>query len=403
MGNTVLIVTDSLPPVHGGAGCSSARIAHIIWELGYRCIVAVFPEHNDRAASPSVRPSVRNTLRRHGQVSWFCAPEYWTDHVRSAWIEQSIRRMLTDEGVCALLVIYIGRLAAPAVFAATRAGVPLIASLRGSDLYRDTLVPGGFDRLRMSIEYSSTVVTVNEESAHIVTRLFPSCRQRVHVIRNSVSQYAMSCWLRYRTRLAPAFAQHPLRFSIGLVGADRAHKGADTALGAFARLRATVPCATLTVIGTSSEEHEYLTTVRRSLDLDRHVHILPRLSHRHIWRCIGAFDAMLLPSWYEGSPNVLLEAILFRRPLVASRIAAVTEVLEHGHSVRMASPCDEFAFCEELLWLYGHPQEAVAQTRCAATVLNTIYDGVNEKRAWSKAVNAAITGVHTTGTGASCS
>ena len=59
-------------------------------------------------------------------------------------------------------------------------------------------------------------------------------------------------------------------------------------------------------------------------------------------------DALVLPSFAEGVPVVLMEAMASARPVVTTRIAGVPELVEHGVSGRLVPPGDVDALAEAL-------------------------------------------------------
>lgn len=60
---------------------------------------------------------------------------------------------------------------------------------------------------------------------------------------------------------------------------------------------------------------------------------------------INMMDLFVLPSLHEGIPMVLLEAFALKRPVVASRVGGIPEVVTHAHSGILVSPSnpDELA------------------------------------------------------------
>jgi L-malate glycosyltransferase len=53
---------------------------------------------------------------------------------------------------------------------------------------------------------------------------------------------------------------------------------------------------------------------------------------------IGSVDLVAMPSLHEALPYTLLEAMLLRRPVVASRVGGLAEVLEHGETGVLFEP-----------------------------------------------------------------
>jgi glycosyltransferase involved in cell wall biosynthesis len=57
------------------------------------------------------------------------------------------------------------------------------------------------------------------------------------------------------------------------------------------------------------------------------------LGHRDdVPRLMAAADLVVLPSAYEGLPNLVLEAMLFRKPVVATAAPGTTEVVVDGQN-----------------------------------------------------------------------
>src|SRR6185312_4813168 len=61
--------------------------------------------------------------------------------------------------------------------------------------------------------------------------------------------------------------------------------------------------------------------------LGQHVYFCGRRPHAEIPHWIGASNVFCLPSRREGCPNVVLEALSCGRPVVASRVGGVPELL----------------------------------------------------------------------------
>jgi glycosyltransferase involved in cell wall biosynthesis len=57
---------------------------------------------------------------------------------------------------------------------------------------------------------------------------------------------------------------------------------------------------------------------------------------------IATFDVAVLPSFFEGMGRVLLEAMAMEKPVVASRVGGIPDLVEHGVNGFLVSPGDVF-------------------------------------------------------------
>ena len=74
-----------------------------------------------------------------------------------------------------------------------------------------------------------------------------------------------------------------------------------------------------------------------------------RKSHDEIPRWMNAADVFCLPSLNEGCPNVILEALACRRPVVASRVGGIPDLIKSKEYGEMVSPCDSEELAQALL------------------------------------------------------
>ena len=70
---------------------------------------------------------------------------------------------------------------------------------------------------------------------------------------------------------------------------------------------------------------------------------------------LKASDVLLFPSWTEGAPNVVLEAMACRCPVVASNVAACPEFITTGRNGVLCSPNDVDGFVRSVLGLLADP------------------------------------------------
>src|SRR5439155_3962197 len=92
------------------------------------------------------------------------------------------------------------------------------------------------------------------------------------------------------------------------------------------------PGARLVVVGGGNREAHLRSRVRE-LGCEAHVRFYGRQPHEEIARWISASDVLCLPSQREGCPNVVLEALASGRPVVASNVGGVPELLEKDNGL----------------------------------------------------------------------
>lgn len=103
------------------------------------------------------------------------------------------------------------------------------------------------------------------------------------------------------------------------VGRLAAQKNLFALLEALAKLRSRCP-ARLIILGQSRDDMgERLARRARELAVDRHVLLAGTTDNVFAW--LARADVFAFPSWWEGFPNALLEAMAVGLPVVASRSA----------------------------------------------------------------------------------
>ena len=124
---------------------------------------------------------------------------------------------------------------------------------------------------------------------------------------------------------------------IGSVGRLEPAKGHLYLLEAIARLLPRWPQTQCVIVG-EGRLHETLLQHAKRLGLNDHVHIAG--FQDDVPRFLEAFDIFTLPSLTEGIPFALLEACACAKPVVASRVGGVPEVITDGQDGLLVEPGD---------------------------------------------------------------
>ena len=123
--------------------------------------------------------------------------------------------------------------------------------------------------------------------------------------------------------------------AIGFVGRLVEQKDPDTLLRAFALCAARSAQARLIMVGEGPLEARLRQLARELTISDR---IVWAGFREDIAAVMGAFDIFALTSVYEGLGLVLLEAMAARRPVVATRVSAIPEVVADGETGILVGP-----------------------------------------------------------------
>jgi glycosyltransferase involved in cell wall biosynthesis len=115
------------------------------------------------------------------------------------------------------------------------------------------------------------------------------------------------------------------RFAVGWIGRMTAVKRTDDVLVAFKRLRDGGVDAVLCMVGDGPDRPEL---ERRAHELGVAQHTLFLGYQEHVAPFYAAFDALVLPSSNEGTPVSAIEALAAGRPVVATRVGGVPDVVD---------------------------------------------------------------------------
>jgi glycosyltransferase involved in cell wall biosynthesis len=140
----------------------------------------------------------------------------------------------------------------------------------------------------------------------------------------------------------------PDRFVVGWIGRMTAVKRTDDVLLAVRRLRDRGVDAVLCMVGdgpdreTAERRARQLGIVRDSLFLGYQEDVAPYYA---------AFDALILPSANEGTPVSVIEALAGGRPVVATEVGGVPDVVRDGVDGFLVEPGDVDAMADRLAQL----------------------------------------------------
>lgn len=124
-------------------------------------------------------------------------------------------------------------------------------------------------------------------------------------------------------------------------------KGGRVLLRAVAQLRQIHPDVTLRIIG-DGPDRAMLEALSQQLGLSDCVSFLGYQNQDAVAQALLETDLFVLPSFAEGVPVVLMEAMASGVPVVTTRIAGVPELVEHGEMGWLVQPGDVAVLAQAL-------------------------------------------------------
>jgi glycosyltransferase involved in cell wall biosynthesis len=117
----------------------------------------------------------------------------------------------------------------------------------------------------------------------------------------------------------------------------------------------------------------------RELDLADRIVLTGWLSGKDVRREIVTSRALLLPSFAEGLPVVLMEAFVLGRPVVATYVAGIPELVESGASGWLVPAGSVEAFAEAMRTvLLASPEQLAQMAKLGASRVVCEYDAFHE-------------------------
>lgn len=131
------------------------------------------------------------------------------------------------------------------------------------------------------------------------------------------------------------------------VGRLAVNKGLPILLQSLITLKASHPELILTVVGDGAERKK-LTQMTEQLGLKEQVKFVGYQSQAEVREHLQHTDVFVLPSFAEGVPVVLMEAMAAGVPVVATQIAGIGELVEEGISGYLVPPGDPISLSQRI-------------------------------------------------------
>lgn len=230
-------------------------------------------------------------------------------------------------------------------------GIPVVATAHGKNYYVEKW------RRRMAYRFvarRSAMVAVSYDLKRFLAQRVAIPASSIRVVHNGIdlSRYAIYEGKHVvRTELGIRADQHV----IGTVGNLFAVKGQIYLLRACQEVARAFPSFVLLVAG-EGEQLSILEKEASDLGIADNVKFMG--FRDDIPSLLQAVDVFVLPSLSEGLPLSILEALSLQKPVVATNVGGIPEIVEDGTTGYLVPPRNPEALAEKILLLLRHPEIA---------------------------------------------
>jgi teichuronic acid biosynthesis glycosyltransferase TuaC len=236
-----------------------------------------------------------------------------------------------------------------ALAAGRELGIPVVVGALGSDVLadRDYLVTRLTAR---TIKNASLVLTVSDQLRNAAIH-FGVSPEKCITIRNGCDFSIFKPSSREAARMELNVA--PRAELAAFVGRLVPLKGLREFFEAAALLSASRPDLRIVCIGEGPLENELACRAAQP-DLKGRVEFVRSATPAQIARWIAASNALCLPSYSEGCPNVVIEALSCGRPVVASNVGGIPELVDSNCGI-LVPPRDANQLANGILRALDYP------------------------------------------------
>ena len=343
------MVTIEFPPDLGGVGQSVMRIAKMLQDKGCEVHVVVFHSRQVKDALPVGSDEAGYENQRGFDFSVQDGIQVHRSRVVVKSDINAVTEFLSDVSLelCRLHdrvkfdvfhAFFINETGLLTTLLAKESGVPVINSIRGSDLHKNIFNYKYFNQIIWALENSSWVTFVSrdlESRAHV---LAPTTVGKTTAFWNSVAP------IDFDALPKPLMAREKLKgLVIGSFGRFRDKKGIDYLIRACGELKQEHELTLLLVGDFLERERQFWLECIRKNNAEDIVIVTGMLPREEALAYFDLIDIFAIPSIRDGCPNAMLEAMLAGKAVIGGNVDAIGEIIEHevnGLSVKPASTED---------------------------------------------------------------
>jgi len=334
------LLTPTFLPKIGGVETVVASLARHYWRMSVRtCVVTQWPRRGKGTPADDQQPYPIFRYRRP-----------WSFHFSLGMrtIHQALERAWRETGFDLIHC----HLVYPAGYVATqfgqKHGVPVVITPHGSDVrptcrYRQ--LPVIWERITSCLRQASRVTAINSHMHRLVQDILAGRTDRIAIIPNGVDIEELNAPTPHQDDWPVPYGQPFVLYLGGLTH----KKGVDVLLRAMDRIRSEGRSDLRLVMAGDGPLRDQLQGYIRSRDLDASVNMVGLVCGEFKQWLLQNCRFLVMPSRTESMPLVALEAFACGKPILASGVGGLCELIADGRTGRLIPPDQPDRLARELI------------------------------------------------------
>lgn len=260
--------------------------------------------------------------------------------------------------------------------------LPIVVSLLGSDInvypYRDEKT---FEFTKRVLREAERIISVSEVLKNEAEQI-EKTKKEIEVIYMGCDLELFNFNANKRFELRNEHIINPNDFVLLFIGSLIRSKGVFELAEAFYHLTKRYNNVRLFLVGIGTDEKD-LRGLFTSYGIADKVFFVGPVPHNEIPNWLSFSDVLVLPTLYEGLPNVVLESMACERPVVATKVGGIPEAVEDGESGILVEKGDVNGLIQAIVTLIENPDLRLKMGQAGRKI-------VEERFSWDISTNKLI-------------
>ncbi|MEM0925205.1 MAG: glycosyltransferase [Planctomycetota bacterium] len=225
-------------------------------------------------------------------------------------------------------------------------------------------------RLRKAYSRSHSLIAVSRAAADSAARFYRLPTRRIHVIHNGVEIENLRRQASAGREVQVAKKHRTTLLCVGRMTEEKGHADLLHAFRRFQESRVSKDDIHLRLIGDGPMRGE-LERLAGALGISDQVRFDGEVTR--VAAAIADADALVLPSRFEGLPNVVLEAMAVGTPVIATRAGGTPELQGEHPTAMWAEPSDPASLARAIANFFTSPDQVAANREAATRLIEQEY------------------------------